>query len=239
MKTTASPYPLRLTGELSPALSRGLWLVKWLLAIPHFIVLFALWIAFAVVSVIAFFAILFTRRYPKALFDFNVGVLRWSWRVGFYSYSALGTDRYPPFTLADVPDYPARLEVEYPESLSRGLVLVKWWLLALPHYLVVAVFVGGAWATWSGSGDEWMWTSGGLVGLLVGFAGIVLLFTGRYPKSLFDFVLGMNRWVYRVAAYATLMTDAYPPFRLDMGAEEPPSGTAPDTGPKMPVPAAS
>jgi uncharacterized protein DUF4389 len=239
MKTTASPYPLRLTGELSPALSRGLWLVKWLLAIPHFIVLFALWIAFAVVSVIAFFAILFTRRYPKALFDFNVGVLRWSWRVGFYSYSALGTDRYPPFTLADVPDYPARLEVEYPESLSRGLVLVKWWLLALPHYLVVAVFVGGAWATWSGSGDEWMWTSGGLVGLLVGFAGIVLLFTGRYPKSLFDFVLGMNRWVYRVAAYATLMTDAYPPFRLDMGAEEPPSGTAPDTGPTMPVPAAS
>jgi hypothetical protein len=239
MKITASPYPLRLTGELSPGLSRGLWLVKWLLAIPHFIVLFALWIGFAVVSVVAFFAILFTRRYPKALFDFNVGVLRWSWRVGFYSYSALGTDRYPPFTLADVPDYPARLEVEYPESLSRGLVLVKWWLLALPHYLVVAVFVGGAWATWSGSGDEWMWTSGGLVGLLVGFAGIVLLFTGRYPKSLFDFVLGMNRWVYRVAAYATLMTDAYPPFRLDMGPEEPPSGTAPDTGPTMPVPAAS
>jgi uncharacterized protein DUF4389 len=239
MKTTASPYPLRLTGELSPALSRGLWLVKWLLAIPHFIVLFALWIAFAVVSVVAFFAILFTRRYPRALFDFNVGVLRWSWRVGFYSYSALGTDRYPPFTLADVPDYPARLEVEYPESLSRGLVLVKWWLLALPHYLVVAVFVGGAWATWSGTGDEWMWTSGGLIGLLVCFAGIVLLFTGRYPKSLFGFVLGMNRWVYRVAAYATLMTDAYPPFRLDMGAEEPPSGTAPDTGPTMPVPAAS
>jgi Domain of unknown function (DUF4389) len=239
METTASPYPLRLTGELSPGLSRGLWLVKWLLAIPHFIVLFALWIAFAVVSVVAFFAILFTRRYPKALFDFNVGVLRWSWRVGFYSYSALGTDRYPPFTLADVPDYPARLEVEYPESLSRGLVLVKWWLLALPHYLVVAVFVGGAWATWTGSGEEWMWTSGGLVGLLVCFAGIVLLFTGRYPRSLFDFVLGMNRWVYRVAAYATLMTDAYPPFRLDMGAEEPPSGTAPDTGPTMPVPAAS
>ena len=182
METTASPYPLRLTGELSPRLSRGLWLVKWLLAIPHFVVLFFLWVAFAVVSVVAFFAILFTGRYPRGLFDFNVGVLRWSWRVGFYSYSALGTDQYPPFTLKDVPDYPARLDVAYPESLSRGLVLVKWWLLALPHYLVVAVFVGGAWAAWAGVGNGWMWSSGGLVGLLVLFAGVVLLLHGPLPE---------------------------------------------------------
>ena len=221
MESTTSPYPLRITGELSPRLSRGLWLVKWLLAIPHFIVLVFLWIAFVLVSVVAFFAILFTGRYPRALFDFNVGVLRWSWRVGFYSYSALGTDSYPPFTLNDVSDYPARLEVDYPESLSRGLVLVKWWLLALPHYLVVAVFVGGAWTATTGASSEWIWSSGGLVGLLVVFAGITLLFTGRYPKSLYDFVLGMNRWVFRVAAYATLMTDVYPPFRLDMGGDEP------------------
>jgi uncharacterized protein DUF4389 len=239
MGTNPPLYPLRLTGELSPRLSRGLWLVKWLLAIPHFMALVFLWIAFAVVSVVAFFAILITGRYPRRLFDFNVGVLRWSWRVGFYSYSALGTDRYPPFTLNDVSDYPARLEVDYPESLSRGLVLVKWWLLALPHYLVVAVFVGGAWATWTGADSQWMLGSGGLVGLLVLFAGIMLLFTGRYPKSLYDFVLGMNRWVFRVAAYAGLMTDTYPPFRLDMGADEPPIGSAPETLPVMPVPATS
>jgi hypothetical protein len=226
MEPRASDYPLRFTGELAPDLSRGLWLVKWLLAIPHFIALFFLSIAFAGVSVVAFFAILFTGRYPRALFDFNVGVLRWSWRVGFYSYSALGTDRYPPFTLKDVPDYPARLELEYPQSLSRGLVLVKWWLLALPHYLVVAVFAGGGWAVWTGSGTQWMWSSGGLVGLLVLFAGIVLLFTGRYPQSLYDFVMGMNRWVFRVAVYATLMTDSYPPFRLDMGGDEPATSTA-------------
>jgi Domain of unknown function (DUF4389) len=191
------------------------------------------------VSVVAFFAILFTGRYPRGLFDFNVGVLRWSWRVGFYSYSALGTDQYPPFTLKDAPDYPARLEVEYPESLSRGLVLVKWWLLALPHYLVVAVFAGGGWAAWSGIGNGWMWSSGGLVGLLVFFAGVVLLFTGRYPKALYDFVLGMNRWVFRVAAYGALMTDTYPPFRLDMGGSEPPTGTAPDSVAPMPAPAPS
>src|SRR5579884_1495378 len=90
-----SSYPLQLTGELAPHLSRGLWLVKWLLALPHFIVLFFLWVAFVAVSIVAFFAILFTGRYPRGLFDFNVGVLRWTWRVGFYSYSALATDRYP------------------------------------------------------------------------------------------------------------------------------------------------
>jgi hypothetical protein len=223
MKTNTSSYPLQLTGELSPQLSRGLWLVKWLLAIPHFIVLFFLWIAFTVVSLTAFFAILFTGRYPRGLFEFNVGVLRWTWRVGFYSYSALATDKYPPFTLRDVPDYPARLEVEYPESLSRGLVLVKWWLLALPHYLVIGVFVGGAWA---GAGIDRLYGGGGLVGLLVLFAGIMLLFTDRYPTPLYDFVLGMNRWAFRVAVYATLMTDVYPPFRLDMGGTEPPTGTA-------------
>jgi hypothetical protein len=230
-----SVYPLRLEGELDPKLSRGLWLVKWLLAIPHYIVLFFLWIAFVAVSVVAFFAVLFTGHYPRRLFDFNVGVLRWTWRVCFYSYNALGTDKYPPFTLKDVPDYPARVEVDYPESLSRGLVLVKWWLLALPHYLVVAVFVGGAWATWMGVGNQWMWSSGGLVGLLVLFAGIALLFTGRYPKSLYDFVLGMNRWVFRVTAYASLMTDAYPPFRLDMGGSEPPTDAVPATAPPAPV----
>jgi Domain of unknown function (DUF4389) len=237
MDTDATQYPLRLAGELSPRLSRWLWLVKWLLAIPHFIVLFVLWIAFLGVSVVALFAILFSGRYPRRLFEFNVGVLRWSWRVGFYSYGALGTDRFPPFTLKDVSDYPARLEVDYPESLSRGLVLVKSWLLALPHYLIVAVFIGGAWTATTGASTEWIWSSGGLVGLLVLFAAIVLLFTGRYPRSLYDFVLGMNRWVFRVAAYAGLMTDVYPPFRLDLGGDEPATGSAAETVPATPTPA--
>jgi hypothetical protein len=187
--------------------------------------------------VIAFFAILFTGRYPRGLFNFNAGVLRWSWRVGFYSYSALGTDKYPPFTLKDVADYPARVEIEYPESLSRGLVLVKWWLLALPHYLVVAVFAGGAWASWSGAGGMWGDAmNGGLIGLLVLFAGLALLFTGSYPRSLYDFVMGMNRWCFRVLAYGALMTDSYPPFRLDMGGHEPPTAASADDLPLVPAP---
>jgi hypothetical protein len=219
MSTTT--YPVRVDGALDDRLNRWLWLVKWVLVIPHLFVLAVLWIAFALLSFVAFFAILFTGRYPRGIFDFNVGVLRWTWRVEFYAYGALGTDKYPPFTLEDVPDYPAHLEVEYPERLSRGLVLIKWWLLAIPHYIVVAFFVGsGTWFVTQADDRAWAW-GGGLVGLLVLVAAIVLLFTGQYPRSVFDLVLGMNRWALRVAAYAGLMVDQYPPFRLDMGGDDP------------------
>jgi hypothetical protein len=256
------PYPVRVEGRLDPGLTRWLWLLKWILVIPHVIVLAFLWLAFFVVTVVAFFVILVTARYPRPIFDFNVGVLRWHWRVVYYAYNALGTDRYPPFTLADVPDYPARLDVAYPERLSRGLVLVKWWLLAIPQYLVVAAFTSGTtyllWPSgyshghdmgyygegWSGNagsgypGSEWP----GLLGLLVLIAAVALLFTGRYPRGIFDFVVGLNRWWLRVAAYVFLLTDRYPPFRLDQGESDPagpvggPSPTAPPAGEAAPPP---
>jgi len=226
-------YPVRVDATPDPApISRWLWLVKWLLLVPHLVVLAFLWLAFCGVGIVAFFAILISGRYPRGLFDFNVGVLRWSWRVHYYGYGALGTDRYPPFTLNDVADYPAHLAVPYPERLSRGLVLVKWWLLALPQYLIVGIFVGGGlWFGVQGTHASNGWAGGGLVGLLVFIAAIVVLFTGRYPRPLYDFVLGMDRWAFRVAAYAALMTDRYPPFRLDQG------GTDPGSAPARPTPA--
>jgi hypothetical protein len=189
------PYPVTLTGDLSNPPSRWQWLFKWLLIIPHSIVLYFLGIAAMVVTVIAFFAILFTGKYPRSLFDFTVGYWRWSWRVGFYSYNVLGTDAYPPFTLEKAA-YPADFDAVYPERMSRGLVLIKWWLLAIPHYIILYVLST-------------------VLEILVLVCGVILLFTGKYPEDLFKFVVGLNRWYYRVMAYAMLLTDEYPPFRFD------------------------
>jgi hypothetical protein len=232
-----STYPVRVDAHLDPGLNRWLWLLKWLLVVPHYVILVFLWVGFTLSSMVALFAILFTGRYPRRIFNYNVGVMRWSWRVTYYAYGALGTDKYPPFTLADVPDYPAHLVVDYPEHLSRGLVLVKWWLLAIPHYLVIAFFSGGGvyLANAAAANDQKAWTWGsGLIGMLVLFAAVALTVTGRYPQPIYDLVLGMNRWTLRVAAYAGLMTDQYPPFRLDQGGDDPRSArlTVPPPNPQ-------
>jgi hypothetical protein len=236
---SAVMYPVHVDAQLDSRLSRWLWLFKWLLAIPHYVVLAFLWLAFVVLSVVAFFAILVTGRYPRSIFEFNVGVLRWQWRVSYYAYGALGTDRYPPFTLRDVPDYPAHLDVDYPERLSRGLVLVKSWLLAIPHYLVVGLLLGGAGYYIGNADDGSRLVTTGLIPLLTVVAGVVVLFTGRYPQPLFDLLLGLNRWVLRVAGYAALMTDTYPPFRLDQGGHDGDDGTLSVTSPSTAAPSPS
>ncbi|MET1036522.1 MAG: DUF4389 domain-containing protein [Arthrobacter sp.] len=244
------PYPARLTGHLDPALSNWKWLVKWFLSIPHLVVLAFLWVALIVTTIVTWFAILFTGRYPRSLFNFNVGVLRWHWRVVYYAFSPLGTDRYPPFTLERT-DYPADAEVEYPLRLHRGLVLVKSWLLAIPHLLVVAALTGSSTgggsvdrepvpgsgsSAWDAGAWEYESTAGvSLLGVLVLVAAVILLFTGRYRRPLFDLIMGLNRWIFRVGVYVLLMRDEYPPFRLDQGPAEPHappvSAPAPESAP--------
>jgi hypothetical protein len=212
MSAKTNAFPVNIKAELSKPPSRALWLVKWLLLIPHYIVLAFLWIAYVVVGFIAFWAILFTARFPEKLFDFNVGVLRWTWRVGFYGYWILGTDDYPPFSLKPSEEFPADLEIDYPEKLSRGLPFVKW-LLAVPHYLVLTPLMGwGAWQSQAADGK-----SAPLIGLIFVLAiiiAIVLLFTKKYNKDIFKINTGIVRWYIRVMAYIGLMTDEYPPFVL-------------------------
>jgi hypothetical protein len=219
-------YPLRLEGNLDRTTSRWLWLFKWLLVVPHIVVLALLGVGLVFAWIGAFFAILFAGRYPRGLFAYNVGVLRWGWRVSFYFSGAFATDRYPPFSLEDTVDYPARLDVAYPEHLNRGLMLVKW-LLAVPHLIIVGLLVGGSsGASWQQ--NQWAFrSSGGLIAILAFVAAVILTFSGNYPRGLFDLLMGLNRWVYRVYAYVMLMTDEYPRFRLDSGVDDP--ATAPDS----------
>jgi Domain of unknown function (DUF4389) len=213
-------YPVHIRARREAPLSRWLWLVKWLMLIPHYIVLAFLWVAFVACTLVAYVAVLFTGRYPHAIFTFNVGVLRWSWRVGYYGYQVLGTDRYPPFTLADVPDYPAGLDIDYPPRHPRWLPLVAW-LLAIPHIMILSALT--ATGSWQFAGDGATSTSAGLslVGAAVLIIGFALLFTGRHLVGLYNLLVGVARWSLRVIAYVALLTATYPPFRLDQGETEP------------------
>ena len=213
-------YPVHVRTYRDARLSRWLWLVKWLLLIPHAVVLVFLWVAFVALTLVAYVAVLFSGRYPRSIFDFNVGVLRWTWRVGYYGYQALGTDRYPPFTLAEVPDYPAGLTIDRPARLPHWLPLLAW-LFAIPHLLLVGAFISAA--TWETDVNGQAVNTGSLsvVGAAVLVLGFGLLFTGRVLTGLYDLLVGVARWGLRVLAYLALLTGTYPPFRLDQGDTDP------------------
>lgn len=178
-------------------LSRGLIFIKWLLAIPHLVVIYFLQMALGLTTFIAFLAILFTAKYPRGLWDFGMMVMRWQARVS--AYVLLQRDEYPPF--GDT-DYPVLYHLDYPERLSRWKIFVKW-LLVIPHLLVLSI-----------------------IGIAVYFVMIVawfaILFTGKFPRGMFDFVVGFTRWSHRVNTYANLFTDAYPPFSMG----EPPASAS-------------
>lgn len=193
--------PVRVRGAIDAPSSR-LWLVKWcVLAVPHYPILIGLYLVYPLVVLAAGIAILCTGRYPRPLFDFNVGVLRWSWRVMNYRFPMNTTDQYPPFTLKPRADYPGDLQVDYPEQLSRGAVLVKWWLLALPQIIMC-------------------WAMEAPLQVLCVISAVRLLVRGTVSPGMFDFLMGMVRWRYRVAVYVSLMTDEYPPFRMDLGGSD-------------------
>ena len=190
--------PVRVRGDFDGP-SRWLWLFKWcVLAAPHYPILILLYLIYPLLTIVAGVAILFTGRYPRPIFDFNVGVLRWSWRVMNYRFPMNSTDKYPPFTLARRPDYPGDLEVDYPERLTNWAVLVKWWLFSIPQIIIC-------------------WAMEPLLQVLCVGAAVGLLFTGTIPRGMFDLLMGIVRWRYRVAVYVSLMRDEYPPFRMDLG----------------------
>jgi hypothetical protein len=189
----ADDYPLRFDVEYPERLSRWKIFVKWILAIPHLIIVYLLQAVASVLVFIAFFAILFTKKWPRGLFDFTVQIQRWTANTFAYSI-LLFRDEYPPFS-GEAGEYPVTLEIDYDDNLSRWMIFVKW-LLAIPH-LIVLVFLEIA----------------AFVVVIIAF--FAILFTGRYPRGMFDFVVGTVRWYWRVNGYALLlMTDRYPPFSL-------------------------
>jgi hypothetical protein len=191
MATTAPAYPVTFEVEYPEKLSRWLIFVKWLLIFPHWLILGIFGYLVELTTFISWFAILFTARYPKALFDLAVTYFRWNARAT--AYAALLRDDYPPFG-GGSPEYPVHLNIEYPERLSRLLIFVKW-LLAIPHIVILALL--------------------GIVAFLVYVIGwFAILFTGQFPRSLFDFLVGFGRWTVRVNAYVFLLRDEYPPFGM-------------------------
>jgi hypothetical protein len=186
-----SGYPLIIDATHQEHYNRFLPLVKWLLALPHYIVLFFLAIGLLFSILISWFAVVFTRKYPRALWDYNVGVMRWAWRVVSYVY--LLTDKYPPFSLEPEPDYPSALDIPYPEDgVDRWRPFFAW-LLAIPYLIVAGIL--------------------GYLAGIVAFIGIfVILFTAKLPEGMFKLILIPHRWQLRGNAYAYFMLTKYPPF---------------------------
>ena len=185
---TGAAYPLRFDVDYPERLSRWKIFLKWLLIFPVYFILYIISGA-AMIPAAAFFTILFRKKYPRWWFDFQVNFLRYNYRAGVYLL--LMRDDYPALD----EDQAVHLDVDYPDDLNRWLPFIKW-LLALPHFIVLMIL-------------------GIVYCIVLIIAWFAILFTGRYPRALFDFSVGVHRWALRVSAYAFyFFTDKYPPFSL-------------------------
>ena len=243
-----SDYPIDVRVDYPERSSRGwaaltILLIKFLALIPHFFILIFLGIAEFLVALIAQVAVAVSGEYPPGMFDFVAGVLRWGTRVAAFILSL--DDRYPPFTLRPVDDYPVDVVVERPAQSSRlyALFTVIVELIAIAGGIALAVYLARHHGSGMRSGGSYNFTGNG-TGLLLRqiaalphlivlfFLGIavfvlwvivqwVILFSAGFPRGMFDFVAGFLRWQTRVSGYALGLSDRYPPFAFEGSVQEP------------------
>lgn len=179
------PYPAEL--------SRVTTFFRIFLLIPHMVVLAVLGAVTEIITIIAWFVILFTGRYPRGMWEFSLSVARYSARVS--TYGALLRGEFPPFGGGG--DYPMQYELAYPEQMNRLSTLLRIFYV-IPHWIIF-YFLNIA------------------LEVVTFVAWFAILFTGRYPQGMFSFAVGVMRWQQRVGTYLLLLTDAYPPFSTDPG----------------------
>jgi hypothetical protein len=170
--------------------------------LPHAFLLFFVGLWGAILQFVAFWIVLFTGKYPKSMFEFQVGLLRWNLRLSARTYNV--ADGYPSFGIGGTDEY-TTFEVEYPDRISRLLVLVRVFFgifyVYLPHGFI-------------------LFFRGIFIGLLVFISWWVVLFTGKFPKEFHEWIVGQIRWSTRLSLYMQFMTDKYPPFTGDELPEE-------------------
>jgi hypothetical protein len=207
-------YPVALKVDYPEKLSRITTFLRIFTVIPAAVVLAIVSIAGYIMYVLSWFAILFTGKYPESFFKFVAYWYRWALRVGAYVF--LLTDKYPPFNGEDQVEYPVRVAVERPTEVSRLITLLR-----IPMGSSIGYTFPQAWrftASWFPGFPmafphevilSFLYIA---VGVLVFVSWWAILFTGRYPKSMFDFVVWVFRWNARVTGYTYFFTDEYPPF---------------------------
>jgi hypothetical protein len=192
-----APYPLQLEFDADRQITRWRPLVQWLLAIPHLVIAWALRTLRQVLTLISFFAVLFTEQIPRPIFDAIVMTYRYEWRA--MSYALFMHEDYPPFDFDlsaddDGAEPHTSVRLAYPGNLARWKPLYKWFLAIPQYFVVIGLFIAGC------------------LGVIGGL--FAVLFTGEYPQGIRNFLVDAYRYALRVEAYVGFLTDRYPPFSL-------------------------